>query len=516
MKWILPLLSALLLSLSFEEPFLWWIALTALVPFLTFLQILKNEHANAYRNAFFGGWIFGFVFFSFIFRFVLYSFPGGWAGVANTFSAGFLFAIAWLGLSLFVSLSFALFGVLSLKFFRILPLAILPSLWILAEYLRSVLFGIFTWGPGATLGDYWTFGSLGYVFIDTPIVFWSRLVGLYGLSFLVVLVNILFLRILKKEFYLIFPLAISTFFLLFAPGLLFLKEPETKTIRIALVHTNILLGSLNGEGFNLLWEKAVAKENKFEQPDIVIFPEGGNLFSSDSEQTLLKNIFSEKGKDGLVITSASVADTQGVREQMIFRNQNNEILSVQDKTFLIPGGEYFPVVLKIFLYLQDKTLFERFVSSRARIPGDISEKPISFGETKIGALMCSSIVSPAPYRSLTNEGAEILVNSASQIVFRNQPFFLRYMKTMARFHAISNGRPFLQASNGGQSFLIDSKGGVVEETSSFGNQILFVKAFPSRVKNMYVRLGDWPLIAALVLVICSIFRSRRFRLQDPI
>ncbi|MDP2705172.1 MAG: nitrilase-related carbon-nitrogen hydrolase [Patescibacteria group bacterium] len=515
MKWFLPLLSGLLLSLSLERPYFWWVVLLAQIPFFVFLEITGNQNKNTRREVFLGGWLLGFVFFSLTFRFILYSFPGGWAGVHNTLSAAPLFAIAWLGTSLFVSLPFGLFGLLSLKFLKIFPFITLPSLWILSEYFRAVLFGVFAWGPGATLGPHWTFGDLGYVFIDTPIVFWSRLVGLYGLSFLVVCINFFLFRIFKKEFRLIFPVTLFLLFLFYAPNLFFQEGPQEKPLNIALVHTEKLLGSLSQDDFSSLWEKAITKEKGFQQPDVVIFPEGGTLFSDDSNKTLLENIFSKKDTDGLIITSSVVSYESGTKERMIYRTQNNEILSVQDKTFLIPGGEYLPVILKAFLYFQDKTLLERFSSSRTRIPGDVLEMPVPFGDTKIGALMCSGIVSPSLYRSLANKGAEILVNSASQIVFRNEPFFLRQIKTMARFQAVSTARPFLQASNGGQSFFIDSRGDVIKESSSFEDQILFVQVSPSETKTPYTRFGDWPVIISLSVLVFSIFRTRKFRSSDP-
>lgn len=514
MKWLLPLFSASLLALSFWQSFLWWITLFALVPFFVFLEMLEKQNEHAKRDAFLGGWLIGFIFFALVFRFILNSFPGGWAGVHNALSALPLFAISWIGTSLFISLPFGLFGLFSLKFFKIFPFVTFPSLWVLSEYFRALLFSIFAWGPGATLGPHWTFGDLGYVFIDTPIVLWSRFVGLYGLSFLAVLANVFVLFLFKNKFRPIFPTVATFLFLILVPSLIFHKEPGINPLTVALVHTNTLLGSLSKSDFDSSWKKMIDEEKVLQQPDIVVFPENGVLFSSDLNDLLIQTIFPNKDKDGLIISSTNVTDKSGVREQLVYRNQNNKILSVQDKTFLIPGGEYLPSVLKIFLYFQDKTLLERFNVSRTRIPGDISEKPVPFGGTQIGALMCSGVVSPIFYRSLANKGAEILINSASQIAFHNDPFFLRQVATMARFQAISNARPFLQASNGGQSFFINSMGKMEKKTNSFSNQILRATFSPLKEVTLYTKLGDWLLVVAVLVLFVSTFRNRKFRLWD--
>lgn len=511
MRWLLPLCSALLLAFSFEGPYFWWIALVALIPFFVFLERLKNQNKNISRDAFLGGWLSGFIFFALIFRSILYSFPGGWAGIHNAFSALPLFAISWLGMSIFVGLTFGFFALGAIKSFKTFPFLAIPSFWVLSEYLRAWLFSIFSFGPGATLGPHWTFGDLGYVFINTPVILWSRLVGLYGLGFLAVLINVFIFFIFKKEFRLIFPTIVLLLLLVFVPGPIFLKEPQTKPLAVALVHTNILLGSLSESDFDSLWKKTIDEEKISQQPDIVVFPESGVSLTRDLNNFTIKTIFPDKDRNGLIITSANATSESGIREQLTYQNQNNEILSVQDKTFLIPGGEYLPIVLKSFLYFQDKTLLERFSVSRTRIQGNVPERPVSFGDTKIGALMCSGIVSPVFYRSLTKEGAEILINSASQIVFRNDPFFLRQAETMARFQAISNARPFLQASNGGKSFFIDSRGNVIKETSPFGNQILFVQVFPSEKTTLYTKLGDWPLVFSGLVILFVIFRNRKFR-----
>ncbi|MEK7179897.1 MAG: nitrilase-related carbon-nitrogen hydrolase [Patescibacteria group bacterium] len=515
MKWILPFSSALLFALSFETPYLWWLALIGLIPFLIFLEKVQalnvNSKTHQQKDALLGGWLMGSIFFALVFRWVLYAFPGDWAGLSNSLTSVPLFAIAWLIISVVVGFSSALFGFFALKF-PTYPIFIIPSIWVLSEYVRAWLFSLFSWGQGATLGPYWSFGNLGFTLIDTPAILWSRIIGLYGVSFLVILINCLIFRFfIKKDIkiVLLIPFLLIIFFL---PKILFFITPEKKVLSVALVSTQIRLGFSGEKEFGALWHDSLESNKISPVPDIVVFPEGARLFATnDAENVFLGEIFSDKKKPGLIITSDIVSTSEGLKEQIIYRNQKGELVSIQGKSFLIPAGEYMPFVLKSFITLfKDRLTLERFTTLRTRIKSEEIEKPVVFGETQIGTLLCSGITSPLLYRSLSNDGAEILVNSASQIIFQNHPFFLLQAKTLARFQAIANARPFLQASNGGQSFSIDSNGRVINQTNSFKNQILIVSVSPSKIKTPYTRFGDWPLIVIGFFFFYFIIRSHKF------
>src|SRR5690606_31808727 len=63
---------------------------------------------------------------------------------------------------------------------------LLSCAWVVSEWLRSVAFSLFLYGNGASIGDFWNFGSLGLALIDTPLGYASRVAGMYGLSLLCV------------------------------------------------------------------------------------------------------------------------------------------------------------------------------------------------------------------------------------------------------------------------------------------------------------------------------------------
>ena len=503
MIWGLPIFSALILALSFERPYMGLLSFFGLIPFLFFLAKIKSH-----KQAFLGGWLMGGLFFALIFRWILYAYPPDWAGVHNSYVAIPLFLFVWLGVSVFVGIAAGFFGYFSLPFIqRRAGLLIIPSFFILSEYIRAWLFMFLSWAPEARLGAHWSFGNLGYTMIDIPAIYWSRIVGLYGLSFFVALVNfIIFSFFHSRKNFQLKNLTFSAAFILFLFFPFVISVPEKgETLKAALVHMDNSQGILGVYNFTELWRQ-VEKNKDFHQPDLIVFPEASRFFAflTDEEKQFIKRIFPDENRPGLIITSniyAAEGNLKERKEQMIYRDQKGGLIAVQDKSFLMPLGEYFPIIVKSVIQFLNPIPVQHFNYLRSMQPALIPESPINFNNIKIGGLLCSGVVSPLLYRSLADDGAEVFINSASQIIFKNRPFFVLQMKTMARFQAIANARPFLQAANGGQAFFIDADGKVAAETEGTENKIIIFDFSPSAKKTIFTRFGDWPLAAAFLMVL---------------
>ncbi len=100
---------------------------------------------------------------------------------------------------------------------------------------------------------------------------------------------------------------------------------------------------------------------------------------------------------------------------------------------------------------------------------------VSFKGVKIGSLLCSDLLSPSLYRTLSHrEGAQILVNLANQFWFHHSHTL--YWKTvqMARVHAIQNRSPFILANNAAPSFALDRRGNFIAESDWGKTKALYV------------------------------------------
>lgn len=545
----LPIISALLLALSFERPFLNPLALIGLVPFFLFLERLnsdKSEVKGQKLKVFLAGWLAGWIFYALITRWFFATFPGEWVGIDNYYSALFFFITAWLGLAFAIASSFAVFGVSAGYFFKHLSLKafkrfnflspetfklfklslIVPSFWIISEYLRAWIFSLVLWGPEASLAPHWSFGNLGYTLIDTPLIFWSRFAGLYGVSFLVVLANVLIFllltRRLKLSVYKIAALIFAVSAIIILPGRMFSVSSAAKTLRVALVQINVSPVFFNASELSSLWEKARPADKTSIQPDIVVLPENSGVFSSigDREKELLNRIFPDQDRPGLIITSFQrFYDPGGGRRiaQMVYRNQKGELIAFQEKFFLVPTGEFLPAVFKILIRLSgNQKIIDYFEKERAVEPAAFNEKPVAYSSTSVGALFCTASVSPLLYRELSRQGAELLINVISLRTFHEYPLVYPYLiyqlRTFARFQAVSNAKSFLQSANAGPVLAIDHNGSVAAEIEGRGNQVLFSDTVPAKELTFYAKTGDWPIgLAFLIVLVAAGFDWRKLR-----
>jgi len=167
----LSLLSGFLLIFSFPKFDLELLAWVALVPLLL---AIKDKGG---RESFLLSFLTGSVFFAGL----LY-----WIATVTIYNR--LVISGLLILVLYLSLYFGLFGLLSRGMksgissnFKLLTFnyLYLPSLWVSLELLRSYLFSGFPWG------------LLGYSqYLNLPLIQISSFTGVYGISFLIVLVNV--------------------------------------------------------------------------------------------------------------------------------------------------------------------------------------------------------------------------------------------------------------------------------------------------------------------------------------
>lgn len=510
--WIWPILSGFLLGLSFENPYLRLLSLVGLIPLFFFIYTLSVDRKNRLK-IFFGSWLTGFIFMALVWRWILASYPLTWMGIDNNTLSFIFVAFVWLTTVIVTSFPIALFGLgtVVLSKHNKWDLFFIPSLWIILEYLRAWIFSFLSWGSGGVIGPFWTYGNLGYDFIDTPFIIFSRFIGLYGLSFLAVFVNVWFFKgyqNIKKI--LIFLLVVFT--IIFLPYNLIFTEKQGTVLNVVAVQTNTNDGVVYQRNLGELIIEAKSNGKLVEQPDIVIFPEGFQLFSyiGKEEQKLLNEIFPDKEKPGILITSFYQGDVKNnitKKEYTLFLDQNGKVIGTNEKYFLMPAGEVMPQVLKwVIILTGNQPILKKFAQLRAVRAGDSFESPVKFHSTNVGVLLCSGIIAPFLYSSLVNQGANILVNSASQSIFKGSWLFVDQMKNMAKFQAVANNRPLVQAANSGYSFFINADGKIIKQTSTLDTQIISAEVLPVKTKTPITVMGDWPLAAGVFILLFSLLK----------
>ena len=109
------------------------------------------------------------------------------------------------------------------------------------------------------------------------------------------------------------------------------------------------------------------------------------------------------------------------------------------------------------------------------------------------------------YRKLTNDGAQVLTNSASLNEFRDSWTYHQQARQFAQFIAAANARPFVQGARGGLAIIVDSDGKIISKTDGFGMEVINANLEFSSSKNPYVRFGEWTALAAGLIVFVTLF-----------
>lgn len=483
----LPILSGLLLGISFiflKFGFLIWVAF---LPLLFYLNI-KNI---SLKRSFFAGLLAGFIFLSGTLFWFFDALPLSWLNIESNFLGNLLLSFLWLLLILILA-SFVGFFSLSYCFLRrrnFLDIFLVPALWIIFEYLRAWAFGLLYFGEGSLLGPHWTFGNLAYALAQNQSFrLLASIGGIYLVSFLVVLTNVLILFYIKKSkkiIFLIFGLILLSYSLSLAGS-----SPERPILKIAVLQTKFFSVFEQTPGEDLIRfqiQQNLAREAFRLSPDldVLVLPEGARfLFRRQIQETL--NQISDK--EFLIIDSAkSIAS--------LF-NEKGESLAEYGKLLLVPYGDYMPYLFEWLARIINNQWLEKLEDARGSQRG---EKMALLSDGKFfqgGVLFCSEVLSPVLYRQATQKGAQVLFNLGSLAFSRGSKLLDSQTQAMLQMRAAENGRYLVRSTNFGTSYIINYRGEIIKKTQNLENQVLHGEVGIIYQKTFYTKYGDWILILA--------------------
>jgi len=515
---LLPILSGILLILAYPPSNLGIVVLIALIPLFYFLFLGSTSP----KKAFLGGTLTGIIFFGKLFSWFFATYPFEWLGIIvkkDIILTLLLVGIIWAAQIVFFGLFIGAFSWTIKKFINqglnnFLSLLIIPSLWIIFEYLRAWGFELLWLGKETSLGPHWTFGNLTYALYNhLPLIQIADIAGIYGISFLIVLINILLLKIIKTIKTAKNTAFVSLIFLILIAvawngyGIYQLKKPfqSEKSIKLALLQTNFLSGS----EFNAYQKPEVFKkvvdlfQSTQQKAEIIVAPEGFGIVSLTGDREIAKYLLKDFFNPGQIyLENKKIIDENNkIKSRLFYYDLDEENpLDVHDKLLLVPGGDYLPYWIKTVLRLYS---FNMKINERIYQKGE-TIKPASTPKGKIGGTICSSILSPNINREMTKKGAEFLVSVSSDAPFHGSNSLLTQNLAMSKLRAVENRRYFAQATNMGYSFLLSPKGEILAKSSELGNKIFFSDIYMLNQKTIYTKIGDVLVIFGAFIIMLNI------------
>lgn len=450
------------------------------------------------------------VFYWIVFVVVNYGYLPYYAGIS-----------AMLLLSTYLSLYMALFaaGVIYLKERGIPQIIAAPLLWTCLEYGKSHLLTGFPWE------------NLAYSqYLYGPIIQLADITGIYGISFIIVLINVVFCDLLSyrrsvlngrqsgKRLLLKITLGCTLVLFCYFYGLLRIKEirnalQEAETMDVAVIQGNIdqsIKWSPQYQEETLDVYKFLSLQMPPSWSGLIVWPETAvPLYFHDLDDLHGKvKAVAKISSDWLLFGSPSYYK----EENKISFSNSAFLLSPEgklqqyDKVHLVPFGEYvplkklFPLMGKLVAGVGDFSAGKRFY-------------PLSMKTKKLGVLICYEGIFPEASRTYKKMGADLLVNITNDAWFGRTSAPFQHL-SMTTLRAVENRLYLVRAANTGISAVIDPTGTLTSRTELFERSVLRGTVKFIDKKTFYTIYGDvfiyTCLISLMIIFLISLMRRRTF------
>ncbi len=374
-------------------------------------------------------------------------------------------------------------------------LLVFAMLWVLLEWMRGWVLSGFPWL------------ALGYSQIGTPLQGYAPLLGVYGVTLAVMLSAVCLVALIKSIK--TATASILILCLIWSGGwLLNLKEwsgVSGDAIKVSIIQANFVQG--------LKWRPETRQPTidlyrdltrQEWDSDLIVWPETAIPdYYSSLEDDLFRGLEKEAQQQSSdLLFGIAVWGDKGER----YYNSVSSIGSVRNAYFkrhLVPFGEFMPMRL----LLQPLIDYLRIPMSNFAA-GDAERPLIQVLGRMAGVSICyedafgSEIIEAMPE-------AEFLVNVSNDAWFGESIALPQHLQ-IARMRSLETSRYQLRGTNTGISALIGPKGKLIATSPINQEYVLRGEIFPMSGTTPYAQIGNWGVVAPLLLLLGLInIRARR-------
>jgi len=380
----------------------------------------------------------------------------------------------------------------------------LPVAWVAGDFIRSFLLTGFPWAM---------LGHSQYRIL--PLIQIADVTGVYGITLLIVLANVVFYRVLransgvgvpypaKSAIVLIIGL-IATLFYGFN-CLNGLEAQSAKPLKVALIQGNIPQDVKWSPAFRdktmAIYEQ-LTKEAAKGGANLVVWPESAVPFFFQDQPEEAEKIRTLARQLNTYLLLGSPAHELRNSNPTFLNSAfviapSGDTIARGDKIHLVPFGEYVPL-----------GRFLPFINKIVVGIGDFSSgehaTPLPIDRTQAGLLVCYEAIFPELARDYVRNGARILVNITNDAWFGNSSAPYQHL-SIAAFRAVETRTPLIRAANTGITAIIDQNGHIRTMTALFVEAFKTGEVSPGTADSLYLKIGDTPawfcvaLMAGIVL-----------------
>ena len=509
--WIFPIASGILYAVSFPRIDFSPVAWIALVPLLIVIQ------KESPKRAFYMGWLAGGV----AFLGLLY-----WTTITMTKYGGLpwpatvpllLLLVAYMGLYMAGFCALVVWIRSKIIFPNIL---LIPVIWTTFEWFRAHALTGFPWV------------LLGYSqYQNLPMIQIADLTGVYGVSFLVALVNAAIVESLgivdrtqRRRAFTAVLFTATCVILTWGYGhwqLNRLAHLTGRSVNIGIVQANIPQ--------HVKWDPAFRQETfdrytqltqrvSEEGPDLIVWPEAAMPFIFEDDLFFKQEVLKLVRRERIPLLFGSPARTKSENSEASLTNSaylvdaSGKTVARYDKIHLVPFGEYVP--LSSLLFFVDK-MVEGIGNFTAGNRYTVMTLPsMNREKIRMGVVICFEVIFPDLVRRFVREGADFMITITNDAWFGRSSAPYQHF-SMVVFRSIENRVPFIRAANTGISGFIDAGGQILKSTDLFTVAAVANRVGLSGQRTFYTRAGDiFTFICVIISFALILFSIRLSKHMD--
>lgn len=387
------------------------------------------------------------------------------------------------------------------RFFPETPLTFAP-LWVLFEWAKT---WVFTGFP-------WLFA--GYAFTGYFLDGYAPLFGVFGVSFVVIVLACAVVELCRKRFIWVIPSAILLLGAWAASQIEFVEQKTTKPLSVSLIQGNIpqdlkWLTEYQGKTLSIYADLSRSEWGR----DLIVWPESSIPMFQTDIQPFLEIIQQQAKNSGTAWVTGipywDLAESKRQDQAMFYNSimaSGVEAEGLYKKQRLVPFGEYIPLsglLSWVLPALQNDPSMSGF--SR----GASDQVPLKIKQQNLGAAICYEVA----YPNLTRRNAsqsDFLVTVSNDAWFTDTAGPLQHLQ-MVQMRAKENGRWFVRATNTGVTAIINHEGQIVKQAAMDQRTVLRGELPAMQGQTLYNRLSDWPILilSLLLLILGWMFRPKK-------
>ena len=381
-----------------------------------------------------------------------------------------------------------------------LLLFIAPAAWVLIEWLRGWVLTGFPWM------------ALGYGQIDSPLAGWAPVLGVYGVSFMLVLSTA---AIVATSLAATSRGRVLGIVALVLPWLLggFLSavewtEPSGKALRTSIIQAGVAQDKKwDREQLQPIMTHYYSSTLGVADSDLVVWPEVAIPALNDQVEALISRVEADAKINGQTVLFGILE--RSFERSVDGRIYNSVILLGTDerqryrKRHLVPFGEYFPVPASVREWMKMQNLP---YSDLAK--GDEVQPLLQAADgTRFGVAICYEDAYGAEQLYALPE-AGILINVSNDAWFGDSIAPHQHLE-IARMRSLEFGRPTVRSTNTGISAFIGADGELLQTGRQFGPELMTANVQPRKGMTPYVAGGNWPIIGFCLAILGAFWIRNR-------